>query len=295
MGKTKNALRSAAGVPSETVACASCGERSHRTLYEAPSYAMVSCSGCGLCYQSPRVTEAFMRQHYQEEYKRVGEYAFSPDYDPDRLPAKRRQEYLDTIRYAEGFLPAPGRLLEIGCFDGALLYLARQRGWNVAGVEINEALAKASRERLGIEVRGAVLEEARFEPSSFDLVVARHVLEHVYDLKAFLGEVRRVLCEGGLFLVEVPNLDGVEYKFRDLMARFSLGASSWERMNIPQHLYYFTPRSLTDVMRRSRFEPLDCRTYSHRKHRSRLSYAIQRLRHRIVPGTKMRMIARKTA
>jgi 2-polyprenyl-3-methyl-5-hydroxy-6-metoxy-1,4-benzoquinol methylase len=42
----------------------------------------------------------------------------------------------------------PGRLLDIGCASGLFLVQAMQAGWNVSGIEPNEALCEDSRKKL---------------------------------------------------------------------------------------------------------------------------------------------------
>jgi SAM-dependent methyltransferase len=102
-------------------------------------------------------------------------------------------------------LPRDGAsLLDVGCGDGAVLAeLAAQRPrWTLAAVEIAEAAARIARERLpAIDVR--VYDGARlpWPESSFDVGLLSHVLEHVDDPQAVLGEVSRV-CR--LVVVEVP-------------------------------------------------------------------------------------------
>lgn len=66
---------------------------------------------------------------------------------------------------------------------------------------------------------------------TFDLIVARYILEHTHDLIAFCATLRMLLKEGGLILFEVPDftpsLEAGEY------------CNIWE-----EHSSYFTPASL---------------------------------------------------
>lgn len=54
------------------------------------------------------------------------------------------------------------------------------------------------------DVLPADLEKLQLADGSVDLLIANHVMEHVYDLRAALSEVRRVLAPTGLAIVQVP-------------------------------------------------------------------------------------------
>ncbi len=64
----------------------------------------------------------------------------------------------------------------------------------------------------------------------FDLIVARHILEHVYDFSKFFAAIKELLTPGGLILFEVPD-------YSKLFERFEYSAL-WE-----EHIVYFTPET----------------------------------------------------
>jgi len=81
----------------------------------------------------------------------------------------------------------PGRLLDVGCASGLFLLQARQAGWNIAGIEPNEALCEDARKNLNgaSEIQCKTLEMARLQ-SGFDAITVWDVLEHVPDPQVFL-------------------------------------------------------------------------------------------------------------
>jgi SAM-dependent methyltransferase len=127
-----------------------------------------------------------------------------------------------------------GRYLDVGCGSGGALGVARALGWQVAGVEVDEAAAAKAR-RFSARVHAGDLQAAPFAPGEFDLITAFHVLEHVPDP---VGAVRRMLgwlAPGGLLVIEVPNAGG-------LGAR--LFGRAWSGLELPRHLSHFTPATL---------------------------------------------------
>lgn len=127
-----------------------------------------------------------------------------------------------------------GRLLDIGCGDGAYLEWMRKLGWEVEGVEVDPQAADAARRR-GLVVHGKNLQAAGFEDGRFDAVVLTHVLEHVHDPEGLLRECYRVLRVGGIIRVLVPNI--ASYGHHRLRTR-------WPGLDPPRHLYHFTIQSL---------------------------------------------------
>jgi SAM-dependent methyltransferase len=125
----------------------------------------------------------------------------------------------ERVELFRRYVGGPGlRVLDLGCRDGALTreYAA---GNEVVGVDADrEALAEA--EKLGVETRWADLDQPLpFEDTSFDVVVAGELLEHLRDPRRLVAEVRRVLRGGGTFVASVPNAYRVKNRLRFLLGR----------------------------------------------------------------------------
>jgi ubiquinone/menaquinone biosynthesis C-methylase UbiE len=98
-----------------------------------------------------------------------------------------------------------GRLLEVGCGWGEALDYASRLGWEASGVDISaECVAECLRRYPHLDVRQMPAEKLDFPGAAFDRVESFHVLEHVDDFPAALGEMARVLKPGGRLTVEVP-------------------------------------------------------------------------------------------
>lgn len=100
-------------------------------------------------------------------------------------------------------LPPDTRILDAGCGGGGN-FAALARFGRVTGLEPDADARAAARERgLGEVVEGG-LAELPFEDGSFDLATALDVIEHVDDDLGALGELRRVVVDGGFLVVTVP-------------------------------------------------------------------------------------------
>src|ERR1035441_293870 len=135
-----------------------------------------------------------------------------------------------------------GRLLEIGCGSGSYLAVMRMLGWTVCGIEPDPVAAEAAAKIADCQVHIGMIDDAPFEPSSFDAVVSNHVIEHVYDPKSFVSSAARLLAKDGLMVVQTPNFQSLGHKL--------FGADLFS-LDPPRHLCLFTPASLRQLFEKS--------------------------------------------
>jgi SAM-dependent methyltransferase len=162
------------------------------------------------------------------------------------------QEYLMRVAHRrleliERVTGGPGSLLDIGCGTGEVLMAARERGWNVQGVEPERTGAQMAIDR-GLPVAVAKLEESQLPERSWDVVSAFHVLEHVPDVRGFLRMMARWVRPGGHVAVEVPNFGSLHARrWRDVWIQYHLRPL--------EHLTHFTPDTLERTLRSSGLDP----------------------------------------
>ena len=99
-----------------------------------------------------------------------------------------------------------GRVLDVGCAEGAGVEHLRRRGaTHIAGIEADEAFAAVARERYDEVVHGSVPEDMPWPDDSFDTVLAYDVLEHLNDPWSATSRLARLLKPGGQLHVSLPN------------------------------------------------------------------------------------------
>jgi 2-polyprenyl-6-hydroxyphenyl methylase/3-demethylubiquinone-9 3-methyltransferase len=101
-------------------------------------------------------------------------------------------------------------VLDLGCGGGFMSEALALRGATVIGIDPAEkAIAIAQRhathQNLSIRYLVGTGERLPVAGGSIDYVVCVDVLEHVVDLEQVIGEVRRVLRPGGMFLFDTIN------------------------------------------------------------------------------------------
>jgi SAM-dependent methyltransferase len=158
-----------------------------------------------------------------------------------KIKVKTCRAYLDLLsRYIPGAVSTP-RLLDVGCAHGFMLEAARRRGWQASGVEISPA-GSIARQR-GFVVYDRPLEDLNIPNGTFDVITAIDVLEHIPDVKRFTAELYRMLKPEGVLLIITPDVGTWVAKFM---------RNTWPHYKT-EHLFYFTKRSLSLLLRRKGF------------------------------------------
>jgi len=226
--------------------CGVCGSTGLIPLFEARDrnfrttdqvFVVHRCPACGIAQTLPMPSQDQLAGFYPPAYYPTG--GMKPDYYRRRiLPAQ--QEKLDLLlRFRSS-----GRLLDAGCGAGFFVRAAADGGFQAEGLEMSaDAVAFGIREN-GVRITHGNLLEAHFPHGSFDVVTLWHVLEHLPRPVETLRRVRMLLSEGGILVTAVPN-------FASLQAR--VFRSRWYHLEVPRHLYHFTPNALRRLLEAEHF------------------------------------------
>jgi 2-polyprenyl-3-methyl-5-hydroxy-6-metoxy-1,4-benzoquinol methylase len=196
---------------------------------------LVKCKSCGLVFGKRIPTQEDLQAHYVQ-YKRNN--YISP------ITIKRYEELLDQF----GPYRKNNRLLDIGCGDGHFLAVAKQRGWEVFGTEFTDEAVKVCREK-GISIHQGDLKN--FSADEFDVITSFEVLEHINNGVEHIQKIKSLLRNGGLFYFTTPNFNSVSRKY--------LGGK-WNVIEYPEHLIYYTVRTVTELLTKAGFKRKSVRT-----------------------------------
>jgi SAM-dependent methyltransferase len=178
------------------------------------------------------------------------------------------REYEDRVeRIAiRRLLPAGGsRLLELGAGFGRLTPL--YAGYDlVVLLDYSHSQLEFARERYGDDgylYVAANLYDMPFAPGVFDAATMVRVLHHMEDPPAALASVRRVMANGGVFLLEYANKQNLK-----AIARWLLGRQKWspfdrEPVEFVELNFNFHPNYVRETLGEVGFEPGRALTVSH--------------------------------
>lgn len=245
--------------------CPQCGEDNRtdaRIVLARDGYRVKTCARCAFTYleNAPGYADLSSEQAWEtsfskEQERRRQHYPVLQAIDSWTRFRRRlfpRHRVSDLIRDFAG----SGNVLDVGCGSGdQLLDLAGP--FTVFGVEISAQLAAAADARMrplgGHCIHAdAASGIARFPQGAFAAVAMRSYLEHEIAPATVLRAVRNVLSPGGIVVIKVPNYGSINARVM---------GERWCGIRLPDHVNYFTPASLREMVSTAglevrRFDPV---------------------------------------
>jgi len=207
------------------VSCPACGGYGQTVrVWVSRSGRVVRCTECGMVYSDP---PAVPIDRGLEGNK------VSDDPAQSMVNARRRLRWIARLGG-----PTDGRLLDIGCFDGAFAAAARKHGFEVTGLEPYGPAAEKASKTYGLNVVDSRVQQAEFEPDSFEIITLIHVFEHLPDPHSVLERMSRWLVPGGVLAIELPDSGSISAR---LLGR-------WWRQYIVDHWRFYNKRVLTELL-----------------------------------------------
>jgi 2-polyprenyl-3-methyl-5-hydroxy-6-metoxy-1,4-benzoquinol methylase len=231
--------------------CSSSAENAKLLPYGNNDWPMLECNRCHFVYLKyapvyERLSEEFAWEKTSETERLVREerepvkQGFSRMFKQFRQRVIKRNKLPELI---EKYI-SEGRVLDIGCGGGGLLARLPQK-YQPYGIEVSNALAKSA--STVVEPRGgrimhdnAVNGIQKLPANYFSGVLMSAFLEHEVEPKRLLQGVMNVLQPSGIVIIKVPNYGSWNRKIR---------AKKWCGFRLPDHVNYFTPQHLKDLVR----------------------------------------------
>jgi methionine biosynthesis protein MetW len=201
-----------------------------------------------------------IRESFEAIYSSPG--AEYQEFDSERWPRNRYEAVLKAV-------PVGGRLLDVGCGDGQMLYTLRSKSKELFGLELARnriETARSQLKRMGVAAsiaEGNIERGVDFPDGFFDVVVCADTLQYVVDLWSATNEMVRLLNPRGCLVVTVPNVASLRRRLAVLCGRFPATSAAEQGFAIrPGALYdegtlhYFTFFTLEKLFRTSGILPV---------------------------------------
>lgn len=234
------------------VKCPACDANDPRPAFRKHDLNYVTCPSCETLYINPRPTPEVLEMYYttSENYAFWNEHIF-PASETTRREKIFRPRAQQVAEICGKYGVPLSTLLEVGSGFGTFCEELRALGLfkRLLAVEPTPGLAATCRSR-GIEVIEKPIEHVELQGTNVDVVASFEVMEHLFAPADFVRQCARLLAPGGLFIATCPNGQGFDVAtLRELSNTVD-----------PEHLNYFNPESLSELVRSHGFTVLEVRT-----------------------------------
>lgn len=133
-----------------------------------------------------------------------------------------------------------GKLLDYGCGNGDFLKYVSKKKINVTGIEKSLISQKTCRSK-GLKVYSSL---KKIDQENYNIISLWHVLEHVPNPSKCIEALSKFLSKEGAFVIALPNIQSYDSQ---------LFKEEWAGLDVPRHLWHFTPKGLIDLLKKQNF------------------------------------------
>jgi SAM-dependent methyltransferase len=239
--------RGSRGERLERTSCLLCGGDDSQVLAEsdATERKIVKCRHDGLIYLNPRPDAASLRRFFESEFITV--------LDQEMLKSFRRATLKRTAGFIKRLKPGGGNLLDVGCAMGTLFENFLTPEWCLFGVDTAHFDLEGAVASANVNLFVGSLHDAHYPDSFFDVVSLLDALYYFHDPLSELREMRRILKPDGVLAIEI---DGLNYTLLRKQGPIAWALDGkWSLMPQPRvnHLYYFSPAAIKQLLARTGF------------------------------------------
>jgi 2-polyprenyl-3-methyl-5-hydroxy-6-metoxy-1,4-benzoquinol methylase len=203
------------------------------------------CRRCSLQFLNPQYTTEHLDALYGG-YMRIGDTPIETLVAEDEVGVEMHRAYL---RCVERFV-RPGRFLAVGCGNGLEMIVARERGWNIEGFDVDPSNTAQLAAKIAAKVHSGDFVRQDLDGGRFDCVYLHHVLEHPKNPQDYLHRIRDLLTDDGVMFMASPNIASLSNLAKTLQGRLGLRKKKAKHYDAWHHLFYYAPRPLARTLRR---------------------------------------------
>ena len=224
------------------MSCAVCGEPGPARKLWKQQVEIMECTRCGLAWWEPPADfepeAVYDAAYFADAQARHGYDDYASLEDSLRRNFARRLARLPAPR-------SERRLLDVGAAYGFAVDEAVRAGFRAVGIEVSVPAAVKARDVTHGRVALASMLAPPFADETFDIVTMWDAIEHLADPHAAVSDVARLLRPGGCFVLTTGDVGS-------LLARIS--GPHWHLYTIPEHLFFYTRKSLSLLLEAHGFE-----------------------------------------
>ncbi len=208
----------------------------------------VKCNDCELVSIWPRPSDQEIEEMYSGDYFE-GSDPQTHHMEVSYLDILSAGDYSNGVKEIQKYCKT-GNILDVGCATGNFLYVLKENGYNVKGIELSTFAAEYGRKNFGIDIVNkpydAKLLNHELPENHFDVILMGDVLEHFTDPTEAMRLTHKILKPGGVALIQLPgtlNLISSKIAF----AIYNIIGSQKTMYISPYHLTEFNAKTATNM------------------------------------------------
>jgi len=253
----------------KSVTCPYCASAGAKIRYAFHECAIVRCNSCELMWLYPMPSPDQLSEVYANEYfsnkgflqgnNNLEIWGYT-DYIAERI--NKQYQYQKLVRNSKNILleqrganhVGGNRWLDVGCGLGYLLDVAFDEGFAVSGVEYNHSAVEYIHSKYVYDVRHGDINDVKFD-KLFDVISAIDVIEHLRDPFEVVRKMRQIIKEDGLLILGTMDSDSTVSRI--------FGKRLEDFRRIREHLFFFSRKTLADVLNRNGFDVIKIEYVGH--------------------------------
>jgi 2-polyprenyl-3-methyl-5-hydroxy-6-metoxy-1,4-benzoquinol methylase len=238
--------------------CICCNSADIKSLGTLRGYAYYKCRNCKFRFIFPPPSEEELKAFYNKTRVSTDlEKTIRASVEKyDKAQNNPKKDWFNFVLGKASLLTGAKKMkiLEVGSGYGYFVHHAMNKGHEISGTEITKEYAEATSAAINgkIEQADALSLSQRFSGQSFNFIYLEHVFEHLPDPQKTLEQLNLLLDKkSGVLMISVPNSGS-------LLSR--LQGKFWPWACPPEHLFYYSSRSLCSLLTAAGFTVTDCFT-----------------------------------
>lgn len=207
-----------------------------------PEGCLKQCTECGQLFS--QCTEVQYNDSMEEFNVSVGTWP-----RPDTLGSLERSTK-KTLKRIEKILKKPLsqlKLLDVGCSNGAFIFVAGKMGVECEGIEPAKEAA-LSAQKFGLRVHHGYLGDVDLPSESYDIITIFEVIEHVKDPVDLMRKAYNLLSKNGIMVIRTANTNS-----------WTVGILKglWHYFSIRKHgghISFFNKKSMAVLAKKTKFD-----------------------------------------
>lgn len=199
------------------------------------------CSTCDVQFMNPVYSDATLDEFYAN-------YTFDATAYED-ITEKQLFVIHDNFKAIDNVVKTHGKLLDFGIGNGSHTVVARDKGWDVTGYDVDCIATERVKKKLGVDVKCGDFFDIDWGNTKFDMLYINQVMEHIKNPVKHLIHFRKILNDNGYLFITVPNIRATNTRIKFFLEKIGLRKKNVGKYyDSDHHVFYYHPGSLAKLL-----------------------------------------------